>query len=94
MCSAYVYSGVKPLGKSFSEWKTLTVSKLLEIKKKYSDNEKIARDVDILLTKLQYLRARDLATWMVTLHHASTDCSEFLEVLPSTEELKEWFKEE
>jgi hypothetical protein len=78
----------------FSEWKTLTAVKLLEIKKKYSSNEKIVRDVDILLTKLEYLRASDLAIWLVMLHHASTDCPEFLEVLPSIDELKEWFKEE
>jgi len=82
------------MSRSFSEWKTWTVTRLLEIKRKNIGNEKIARDVDILITKLQYLRARDLSTWLILLHHASVDCNEFLELLPTIEELESWFVKE
>ena len=84
--------------RSFSEWKTITISRLIEIKKKNTGDDirsnKIARDVDVLITKLQYLRARDLGTWLVLLYHASADSEEFLELAPTAEEIKEWFKED
>jgi len=80
--------------KSFSEWKTTTILKLLEMRKKYAENEKIIRDINILITKLQYLRARDLGTWLVLLHHAATDLPEFLKLAPEAEELEEWFTKE
>jgi len=81
------------LVRSFSEWKTITISRLIEIKRKNAGNEKIARDVDVLITRLQYLRARDLSTWLILLYHASADSKEFLELAPTVEEIQEWFKE-
>jgi len=80
--------------RSFSEWKTITIRKLLEMRKRYSDNGKILQDINVLVSKLQYLKARDLGAWLVLLHHAATDSPEFLELAPSVEELEEWFEKE
>jgi len=80
--------------RSFSEWKATTILRLLGMRKKYTGNEKILQDINVLITKLQYLRARDLSMWLVLLHHASVDLDEFLELAPSIEELEQWFEKE
>jgi len=82
------------MARSFSEWKAMVILRLLEMKRKYSSDEKILRDINVLLSKLQYLRVRDLSTWLVLLYHAASDLSEFLELLPRLEDLDEWFEKE
>jgi len=82
------------MGRSFSEWKTTTILKLLGMRKKYTGNEKILQDISVLITRLQYLKSRDLGMWLVLLHHAASDSPEFLELAPSIEELEEWFEKE
>ncbi|MCC6051398.1 MAG: hypothetical protein LM580_11865, partial [Thermofilum sp.] len=64
---------------------------LLALKTKYKDDPKIAQDVDILVTKLQYLRLRDLHSFFALVHEASSDCEEFLSILPTEEEVEEWY---
>jgi hypothetical protein len=64
---------------------------LLALKTKYRDDPKIAQDVDILVTKLQYLRLRDLHSFFALVYEASSDCEEFLSILPSEEEVEEWY---
>ena len=68
--------------------------KLLEIRAKYSGDEKIERDVEALLMKLQYLRLDALPSFLVLLHAASTDAPDFLELTPTSEEVEEWFEGE
>jgi hypothetical protein len=75
----------------FSVWKSKATLKLIALKTKYKDNPKIAQDVDILITKLQYLKLRDLHSYLALVHEASSDCEEFLSILPSEEEVEEWY---
>jgi hypothetical protein len=77
--------------RGFSVWKAQATLKLLALKAKHRDNPKIAQDVDVLVTKLLHLKLRDLASFLVLVHHASADCEEFLSVLPSEEEVEEWY---
>jgi uncharacterized membrane protein len=78
--------------RSFSAWKSKATLRLLALKTKYRDNPKIAQDIDTLITKLQYLRLRDLHSFFALVHEASSDCEEFLSILPSEEEVEEWFR--
>jgi hypothetical protein len=79
------------MARSFSAWKSRVILRLLALKTKYKDNPKIAQDVDILITKLQYLKLRDLHSYLALVHEASSDCEEFLSILPSEEEVEEWY---
>jgi hypothetical protein len=79
------------MARSFSAWKSKATLRLLALKTKYKDDPKIAQDVDILITKLQYLRLRDLHSFFALVHEASSDCEEFLSILPSEEEVEEWY---
>jgi hypothetical protein len=38
------------------------------------------------------LKLRDLASFLVLVHHASADCEEFSSILPSEEEVEDWFQ--
>jgi hypothetical protein len=78
--------------RSFSAWKAQATLMLLALKTKHKDDPKIAQDVDVLVTKLQYLKLRDLASFLVLVHHASTDTEEFLALLPTEEEVERWFQ--
>jgi hypothetical protein len=79
------------MARSFSAWKSRVILRLLALKTKYKDNPKIAQDVDILVTKLQHLKLRDLHSYLALVHEASSDCEEFLSILPSEEEVEEWY---
>jgi len=80
------------MARTFSAWKSKATLRLLSLKLKYKDNPKIAQDIDILITKLQYLKLRDLASFLTLVHHASSDCEELLSILPSENEVEEWYK--
>jgi len=79
------------MARSFSAWKSKATLRLLALKTKYRDDPKIAQDVDILVTKLQYLRLRDLHSFFALVHEVSSDCEEFLSILPTEEEVEEWY---
>jgi len=81
------------MGRTFPEWKIWCAARLLEIKAKYSGDEKVARDVEVLLAKLQYLRLEALPSFLVLLHAASVDAADFLELAPTSEEVVRWVKE-
>jgi len=80
--------------RDFSGWKAYAIAKLNEIFKKALENgnEKLANDCQTLITKLQYLRLRDLAGWMALVHHAYQyhKLKELLDILPSAEEVQKW----
>ena len=78
--------------RSFSQWKAETVLRLLAIKAAHKDDQRIRQTIDALLTRLQYLRVRDLPSFLVLMHHAAALTDEFLSVLPTEEEIQEWFK--
>jgi len=80
--------------RSFNQWKVESALRLLEIKAKYRSNQRVLETVDALITKLHYLKLRDLASFLVLVHHASSLAEEFLLLLPSQEEVREWFSEE
>jgi len=77
--------------RSFSEWKAQAALRLMAIKASCKGDQRIQQAVDTLLTKLRYLRIRDLASFLVLLHHAAVLTEEFLSVLPTEEEVMAWF---
>jgi hypothetical protein len=77
--------------RSFSVWKSKATLRLLALKTKYKDDPKIVQDIDTLITKLQYLRLRDLHSYLALVYEASKDCEEFLSILPTEEEVEEWY---
>jgi len=79
--------------RSFSAWKSKATLRLLALKTKYKDDPKIAQDIDTLITRLQYLKLRDLHSFFALVHEASKDAEEFLSILPSEEEVTQWFEE-
>jgi len=80
------------MARSFSAWKSKATLRLLALKTKYKDDPKVLQDIDVLITKLQYLRLRDLHSYLALVHEASSDCEEFLSILPTEEEVEAWFK--
>jgi len=82
------------MARSFNQWKIETLLRLLEIKALHKDNQRVQETVDALITKLHYLKLRDLASFLVLVHHASSVAEEFLLLLPGMEEVQAWFTEE
>ena len=80
------------MARSFSAWKSTAMLKLLALKANYRDNPKVLQDIDYLIDRLERLRLDGLASFLADLHRASSDCEEFLSVLPSEEEVEEWFQ--
>jgi uncharacterized protein YbbC (DUF1343 family) len=80
------------MARSFSAWKSKTTLKLIALKTKYKNNPKVLQDIDVLITKLQYLKLRDLHSYLTLVYEASSDCEEFLLILPSEDEIKTWFE--
>ena len=66
--------------------------KLLALKSKYRDNPKVSGAIDYLVNRLERLRLDSLAAFLADLHRASADCGELLEILPSEDEVEEWFR--
>ena len=81
------------MARTFQQWKIWVSAKLVEIARTAS-NEKVRRDADQLLTRLQYLRLEGLPSFLVLLHASSTDDPRFLELAPSPEEVDRWFAQE
>jgi len=79
------------MARSFSAWKSKATLRLLAMKTKYRDDPKVLQDIDILITKLQYLKLRDLHSFLALVHETSKDAEEFLTILPSEEEIEEWY---
>ena len=68
------------------KFKAVQLSKLVNIKQLYSDNQRIQEIIDNhLIPKLQHLRAMDLADYIFTLYLASREFSIFEELIPSEE---------
>jgi hypothetical protein len=79
------------MARTFSAWKAWAAVRLLSLKQKYRDNPKVLQDVDMLITKLQYLKLRDLHSFLAHVYEASKDSEEFLEIVPKEEEVEEWY---
>ena len=80
------------MARTFSGWKAWATVKLLALKQKYRDDPEVARHIDYLVDRLERLRLDSLASFLADLHRASSDCEEFLSILPSEEEVEEWFR--
>jgi len=78
--------------RSFSQWKAEAALRLLAIKAAHRDDQEVIRTVDTLITKLHYLKLRDLASFLILVYHAATLTEEFLLLLPSQEEVRAWFE--
>jgi hypothetical protein len=81
------------MARTFSGWKIWVSAKLIEMIRNASD-EKVRRNAEALLTKLQYLRLEGLPSFLVLLHAAATDDPRFLDLAPSAEEVEKWFSGE
>ena len=78
--------------RGFNEWKTITIARLLELKKNYMENAKAIQTLDAIIYKVHYAKLRDLARVLFLLHAGSSDVPELLDLLPTTEEVEEWLK--
>lgn len=78
----------------FTEWKTKTIIKIIDLQKNYADNQKAINDLNAVLMKLKYAKVRDLSTVFLYMHLASQNVKELLNLIPATEEVEEWFKSE
>jgi hypothetical protein len=79
------------MARSFSAWKSKAMLRLLSIKTAHKGNAKIEQDVEMLITKLTYLKARDLHSFISLVYQASKDAEELLSILPTEEEVEEWY---
>jgi hypothetical protein len=77
----------------FNEWKTLTMTKLIRLSRKYQDDKKKYQVLDMLIIKLQHLKLRDLGTFLTMLHKASQDIEEIDDIIPIEEEVKQMISE-
>ena len=75
--------------RNFNEWKTYATSFLLELRRKHEDDNKIRSDIDVLLSKLHYLRGRDLGNFLHYCHIIIRDdgVKELYEIIPTPEEV-------
>lgn len=75
--------------KNFSEWKAYTTAFLIHLKNKYKDDQKAINDLNTLLTKLHYLRGRDLSNWLLWCHIVMRDTGvrELIEIIPTQNEI-------
>ena len=78
--------------RSFQQWKVWASAKLVEMARTAKE-DKVRRDAELLLVKIQYLRLEGLPSFLVTLHTASQDDPAFLEIAPTPEEVETWFQE-
>jgi hypothetical protein len=81
------------------EFRTKYLTKLLNLtkslKEKYPDKaERIEYLTSILSTKLYNLRTFTLADYVYTLYLASTEFSEFANLIPSEQEVNELYKDQ
>jgi len=80
----------------FSEWKAKTMVFLISLTEKYKDNSKALSDLNFLITKLQNLRSRDIASFLYYCHIVirDTKISELIQIIPNQNEIIEILKEE
>ena len=78
---------------SFSQWKAATMAALINLKKKYEDDMKAQQTLQALIYKLNYLRLRDLAGFLMLLHAGSVDVKELLDLVPAQDDVARWFSE-
>ncbi|MEM2191381.1 MAG: hypothetical protein QW540_08145 [Archaeoglobaceae archaeon] len=74
------------VGMKFSEWKTLTIRKLLELKSE-SKNEII----DEAIKKVHSAKVRDLSTVIYFFYTHSKEIPELLNLLPPQDVLEQFF---
>ena len=75
--------------KNFNEWKAYATATLIHLKQKYADNQKVVSDLNYLLTKLRYLRSRDLSNFLLWCHTIirDDDVKELLDIIPTQKEI-------
>jgi 4-aminobutyrate aminotransferase-like enzyme len=80
------------MARSFSGWKAQAMVHLIAVKAQYRDNPKVVQAVDNLVAKLQYLKLRDLHSFLATVNFAAQDAPELLSIVPEEEEVESWFE--
>jgi hypothetical protein len=80
------------MARTFNTWKSQTMVRLIAIETAHKGDAKIKRDVDALITKLTYLKAKELHTFLALVYEAAKDCEDFLNVIPAEEEVIQWIE--
>jgi hypothetical protein len=76
------------------KFKAAQLSKLIELKQRFSGNQRAAEIIDLhLVPKLQHLRAMDIADYIFTLYLASREFNVFEDLIPGEQEVEKLVKE-
>lgn len=73
----------------FSLWKAKATQKLIDIARKYENNEKFVEQITALITRMRYAKRRDLSIILNDIWHMYRywKVKELLDIIPSEEEL-------
>lgn len=77
--------------KNFNEWKAYATAALMQLlsKVEQEDNVKLVSDINALLTRLRYLRSRDLSNFLLDVHTIRKyhGLQELLDIIPTQDEI-------
>jgi len=77
--------------KNFNEWKAYATATLMQLlaKAEQEDNVKLVSDINALLTRLRYLRGRDLSNFLLDVHTVRKyhGLQELMNIIPTQEEI-------
>jgi len=77
--------------KNFNEWKAYATAVLMQLlsKAEKEDNKKLIGDINVLLTRLRYLRGRNLSNFLLDVHTVIRDdgAKELLDIIPTQDEI-------
>ncbi|MEM2351682.1 MAG: hypothetical protein QXT26_04665 [Thermoproteota archaeon] len=78
--------------RTFSEWKTLTIQRLIQLYDS-TENPKTKNDIIAIIDRLHYARLRDLSTVLSYIFSASKNVPDLRKIIPSEEEIEAWWKD-
>ncbi|MEM4566570.1 MAG: hypothetical protein QXD49_08250 [Archaeoglobaceae archaeon] len=77
----------------FSEWKAVTLARLLELRDKYAENAKVVGVIDNLIKKVHAAKTRDLSSLIFLFYEHRNEVPELTGLLPPREVLEQFFKD-
>lgn len=82
---------MRRVSKEFAFWKS-KVMRFCVYKYLTTQDPNLRKDLETLMTRLQYARTRDLPTLLYLIHQVSKGLPEILDLLPTEEEIEMWKK--
>jgi len=79
--------------RSFSAWKTEALARLIELERRYANDQEALQTLEGLVKRLLRLRRRDVIYFLAILREGARTCPELLDLFPEPEEVAEWFQE-